>query len=83
MVLSQPSFDYVQGTFCLIVALGVIHLVRMEHFPEKLTFLTSWYAYVRVLIREQEGLVFAYVLSRWSPLQFEIWIQLDVFMLEL
>ena len=55
MVLSQPSFDYVQGTFCLILALGVIHLVRTEHFPEKLTFLTLWYAYVRLLSGSKKG----------------------------
>ena len=54
MVLSQ-SLDYAQGTFCLILALGVIHLVRTEHFPEKLTFLTLWYAYVRLLSGSKKG----------------------------
>ena len=30
---------------------GIIHLVRTQSFPKKLTFPTSWYEHVRVRIK--------------------------------
>ena len=38
--------------------LGIIHLVRAQNFPKKLTFYIPWYAHLRVRIRGQKMLDF-------------------------
>ena len=48
--------------------IGIIHLVCTQNFWQKLTFLTPWFAHVRMRSRGDTSFSesFAYILNEWS-----------------